>query len=149
MCTEYMYVYSAHCLLYKSVSMYCLYVNCVCTVWSTLSRICTHLCCDDVTIKVIWFTPFIYIYHNTHTHTQYIWAGEQMIADLHQKINQWPLIDRNIKIHYGQNYANIPLLVNMFVYSSHFCSGEIYPFRKCWYLSLLIRIVGPHTSIIQ
>ncbi len=38
-CTEYMYVYSAHCLLYKSVSMYCLYVNCFCTVWSTLSRI--------------------------------------------------------------------------------------------------------------
>ncbi len=38
-CTDYMYVYSAHCLLYKSVSMYCLYVNCFCTVWSTLSRI--------------------------------------------------------------------------------------------------------------
>ncbi len=34
-----MYVYSAHCLLYKSVSMYCLYVNCFCTIWSTLSRI--------------------------------------------------------------------------------------------------------------
>ncbi len=35
-----MYVYSAHCLLYKSISMYCLYVNCLyCTVWSTLSRI--------------------------------------------------------------------------------------------------------------
>jgi len=38
-CTEYIFVYSAHCLLYKSVSMYCPYVNCFCTVWSTLSII--------------------------------------------------------------------------------------------------------------
>ncbi len=37
--TEYMYVYFAHCHLYKSVSMYCLYVNCFCTIWSTLSII--------------------------------------------------------------------------------------------------------------
>ncbi len=56
LCTEYMYVYSAHCLLYKSVSMYCLYVNCFCsTVWRTLSRISltkAHVLCD-VTVKVI------------------------------------------------------------------------------------------------
>ncbi len=45
-----MFVYSAHSLLCKSVSMYCIYVNCF---WSTLSRI--SLCCGDVTIKVIWF----------------------------------------------------------------------------------------------
>ncbi len=40
----------------KSVSMYCLYVNCFCTVWSTLSRISltkAHVLCGDVTIKVI------------------------------------------------------------------------------------------------
>ncbi len=28
-----MYAYSADCHLYKSVSMYCLYVNCFSTVW--------------------------------------------------------------------------------------------------------------------
>ncbi len=54
-----MYVYSAHCLLYKSVSMYCLYVNCFCTVWSTLSRISltkAHVLwwCDNK-IDLIWF----------------------------------------------------------------------------------------------
>ncbi len=58
-CTEYMYVYSAHCLLYKSVSMYCLYVNCFCTVWSTLSRISltnAHVLwwCDNKS-DLIWF----------------------------------------------------------------------------------------------
>jgi len=60
-CTEYMYVYSAHCLLYKSVSMYCLYVNCFCTVWSTLSRIsltnaqCTPQRWCDNKSDLIWF----------------------------------------------------------------------------------------------
>ncbi len=34
-----MYVYIAHCHMYNSVNMYCLYENCFCTVWSTLSRI--------------------------------------------------------------------------------------------------------------
>ncbi len=32
-------MYSAHCHLFKSVSMYCLCVNCFCTVWSMLSII--------------------------------------------------------------------------------------------------------------
>ncbi len=73
MCTEYMYVYSAHCLLYKSVSMYCLYVNCFCTVWSTLSRISLTkarvLCwCDsknDLIWLVIWplYTDSYQIFH--------------------------------------------------------------------------------------
>ncbi len=50
LCTEYMYVYSAYCLLCKYV-LSIAYVNCFCTVWSTLSRI-SLTCCGDVT-KVI------------------------------------------------------------------------------------------------
>ncbi len=54
-----MYVYSAHCLLYKSVSLNCLCVNCFCTVWSTLSRISltkAHVLwwCDNKS-DLIWF----------------------------------------------------------------------------------------------
>ncbi len=51
-------MYSAHCLLYKSVSMYCLYVNCFCTVWSTLSRISltkAHVWWCDNKSDLIWF----------------------------------------------------------------------------------------------
>ncbi len=48
-----------HCFLYKSVSMYCLYVNCFCTVWSMLSRISitkAHVLwwCDNKS-DLIWF----------------------------------------------------------------------------------------------
>ncbi len=54
-----MYMYFAHCHLYKSVSMYCLYVNSFCTVWSMLSRISltkAHVLwwCDNKS-DLIWF----------------------------------------------------------------------------------------------
>ncbi len=75
LCTEYMYVYSAHCLLYKSVSMFCLYVNCFCTVWSTLSRISltkAHVLwwCDNKS-GLIWFEeekkiPPLFICHTIY-----------------------------------------------------------------------------------
>ncbi len=50
--TEYMYVYSAHCLLY-SLSMYCLYVNCFCLEHALKNFSPRHMCCGHVTIKVI------------------------------------------------------------------------------------------------
>ncbi len=55
-------MYYAHCLLYKSVSMYCLYVIFFCTVWSTLSRISltkAHVLwwCDIKSdFDLIWYT---------------------------------------------------------------------------------------------
>ncbi len=59
-----MYVYIVHCHLYKSVSMYCIYVNCFCTVWSTLSIISltkAHVLwwCDN---KSDWFDLIQYLF---------------------------------------------------------------------------------------
>ncbi len=60
----YMYVYFAHCHLYKSVSMYCLYVYCFCTVWRPLSRISltkAHVLwwCDNKS-DLIWLDIIFY-----------------------------------------------------------------------------------------
>ncbi len=53
-----MYVYIAHCHLYKSVSNGTVYMVIVSALYGARSQefhSSRHMCCDDVTIKVIWF----------------------------------------------------------------------------------------------
>ncbi len=86
-------MYSAHCLLDKSVSMYCLYVNYFCTVWSTRSRISltkTHVLwsCDNKSDLIVSNREicqplhtyiYIYIHIYTHTHT-YIHTHKEKVG---------------------------------------------------------------------
>ncbi len=80
-------VYSAHYHLYKSVSMYCLYVN-----YSALSGARSqefhsprHTCCGHVTIKVIYIYVYIWcvmITVSMSNNTLYIFTYRQYVLSI-------------------------------------------------------------------
>ncbi len=94
-----MYVYFAHCHLYKSVSMYCLYVNCLCTVWSTLS--------SDNKSDLIWFVFSSRMNPGFHCTGQMadsvygvVWVSGLLMSMLWI---EWPMVA--VGLWYGQAYV--------------------------------------------